>query len=62
MKQGRVIDLSESLALSGARVSHCHRVPLADSIILAVAQAFGAKLWTQDADFDGIPGVRFFQK
>lgn len=62
MKQARVIDLTESLALSAARLSHHHRIPLADSIILATAQAFDAELWTQDADFEGLPGVRFFEK
>ncbi|TLZ31546.1 MAG: type II toxin-antitoxin system VapC family toxin, partial [Gammaproteobacteria bacterium] len=33
-----------------------------DSIMLATAQRNGAVLWTQDADFEGLPGVRFFAK
>jgi predicted nucleic acid-binding protein len=35
---------------------------LADIIILATARAFEATIWTQDADFKEIPGVRFFSK
>ena len=35
---------------------------LADSIVYATAQAFGAVLWTQDEDFDGLPDVRYFRK
>jgi predicted nucleic acid-binding protein len=34
-------------------------LPMADSLILATARAHGATLWTQDADFDGVDGVRF---
>ena len=35
-------------------------LPLADSVILATARAHEATLWTQDADFEGIEGVRYF--
>ena len=31
-------------------------------VLLATAREFGAVLWTQDADFDGLDGVRFFPK
>jgi predicted nucleic acid-binding protein len=34
------------------------KLPLADSIILATARQFNAVLWTQDADFEKLPGVR----
>ena len=50
------------LALAAANVSAAHKLPMADSIIYATAQAFNATLWTQDADFDGLPGVRFFAR
>lgn len=36
----------------------CRLAP-ADSVIYASARAFGATLWTQDSDFDGLDGVRF---
>jgi len=35
---------------------------MADSIMLATAQRSGAILWTQDVDFEGLPGVRFLAK
>jgi toxin FitB len=59
MQQGSVVDLDARLALSAARVSLETRMPMADSIVLATARLHGATLWTQDADFDGIPGVRY---
>ena len=62
MQQGKVIELSAPLALAAARVSLQHRIPMADSIMLASARAYGATLWSQDADFDGIPGVKYVAK
>lgn len=62
MQQGRVIELSSPLALSAARLSLEHHLPMADSMILASARAHGATLWTQDSDFDGVPGVKYRAK
>ena len=62
MRMARRIDLDEQLAFEAATVSIQLRMPTADSIILATAQRFGATVWTQDADFEGKPGVKFFRK
>jgi predicted nucleic acid-binding protein len=59
MQQGRVVDLDGSLALSAARISADLKLPMADSLILATARAHGAVLWTQDADFASIIGVKY---
>ena len=45
--------------MDAARLSRAAKLPMADSIMLATARACGATLWTQDADFDGIPDVRY---
>ena len=62
MRQGRVVDLDAELALRAAQTGLSHKLPLADSIMLATARAHDATLWTQDADFEGIEGVRFRAK
>lgn len=62
MQQGRVIELSSSIALLAAKLSIDLKLPMADSIILATAQTHDAVLWTQDDDFEGLPGVRYFPK
>lgn len=62
MRQGRVVPLDDVLALDGARLSVEHRLPMADSIILATALAHKATLWTQDADFEHVPGVRYIAR
>ena len=59
MQQGSVVDLDARLALSAARVSVETRMPMADSVVLATARLHDATLWTQDADFEGLPGVRY---
>ena len=62
MQQGRVVELSASTALSAASISLEHKLPMADSLILATAREYDATLWTQDADFAGMPGVEYVTK
>ncbi len=62
MEQGRVVDLDRATALEAARLSNQHRIAMADSIMLATAQRHRATLWTQDADFDGLPGIKYYAK
>ena len=59
MQQGLVIDLTPVLALAAAHVSLEERIPMADSIMLATARAYGAVLWSQDADFEQVSGVKY---
>lgn len=58
MQRGRVIDLDSNLCLAAAG----NGLQMADSLIYATAQAFGATLWTQDAHFQKLPGIRYFAK
>ena len=62
MMQSRVVDLTAGLAIEAARVSIETGLAMADSIILATAQSEGATLWTQDADFAGLPKVEYRAK
>lgn len=59
MKQGRVVDLTEDIALSAALFSMKQKLPMADSLIFATAAAQGAVLWTQDDHFKGLPNVNY---
>jgi len=60
--QGRFVDLTSSLAIVAATVSHREKLPMADSIIIATARSENAVIWTQDADFERLPGVKFRAK
>ena len=62
MRQGRVVELSDTLALGAARLSVDLKLPLADSIILHTARVHGATLWTQDAHFETVAGVAFVRR
>jgi predicted nucleic acid-binding protein len=57
MEQGSVVDLDRATAIEAARLSILHRIAMPDSVMLATAQRHRATLWTQDSDFDGMPGV-----
>jgi toxin FitB len=62
MEQGKVIDLDRATALAAARLSIDHAIAMADSVMLATARRNGAILWTQDRDFEGVSGARFFPR
>jgi predicted nucleic acid-binding protein len=62
MERGLVAEVNAALALAAARLSVEHRLPMADSLILATARATDATLWTLDADFEGLPSVRYFPR
>jgi toxin FitB len=58
MRRGHVIGIDLTLAVAAVDTG----LPLADSLIYATAQAHNAALWTQDAHFEGLPGVKYFAK
>lgn len=59
MKQGRVVEVTEDLALKASLVSIKYQLPMADSLIWATTQKYEALLWTQDEHFRKLPGVKF---
>lgn len=62
MRQSAVAELDATLALRAAALGMRYKLPLADSIVYATAQAVDATVWTQDADFEGLKGVKFWRK
>ena len=62
MQQGTIVELDASTALLAARISSEQKLAMADSVMLATARTHHALLWTQDADFEGMNGVRFRRK
>ena len=62
MLQGRVVELSATLAIEAARLSLDIGLAMADAIILATARAEDAVLWTKDSHFEGLDNVEFHEK
>lgn len=62
LHQGRVLPVNEATAMLAARLSLEHKLPMADALIYATARSLGATVLTQDAHFQGLPGVSFVAK
>ena len=62
MERGDVVELDAALALTAARLGVTFRLPLADSVVYATGRHHDSLIWTQDADFEDLPGVRFTRK
>ena len=62
MQKGLVVDITTSIAINASKISLQHHLPMADSIILATAKTYNCVIWTQDSDFENLPGVHFFPK
>jgi predicted nucleic acid-binding protein len=59
MQRGSVVELDATMAMNAAKFGSELGLPLADSVILATARVHKAPVWTQDAHFKDLPGVRF---
>jgi len=62
MSYGRVIELDRKVAIDAAQLSLELKLAMADSIILATTREYGATLWTQDAHFKDVEGVKYIEK
>ena len=62
MRLGRVLDLTDARAVAASKISRLHGLAMADAAKYAHAREFDAVFWTQDIDYDGLPGVQYFPK
>ena len=62
MRLGRVLDLTDRRAVAASKIARQHRLALADAAMYSMALEHSATFWTQDIDYDGLPGVRYFKK
>ncbi len=62
MRLARVLDFTDPRAVAASRVSRQHRLALADAAMYSMAQEHGATFWTQDVDYQDLPGVQYFSK
>ena len=62
MSYGRLLELNRKIAMDAAHISLELKLAMADSIILATAREYDAMLWSQDAHFKGMAGVKYIEK
>ena len=59
MRYGRVLDLTDRRAIAASEAATQYGLALADAAIYSMALEYGATLWTQDVDYQGLPGVNY---
>jgi predicted nucleic acid-binding protein len=62
MQKATVVEMTSRLAMAAAKISLELSLSMADSMILATARIHNATLWTQDAHFKDLAGVKYFVK
>ncbi len=62
MMTATVVEITQEITLHAAHLSIDFKLPMADSIILAVARLNNAELWTQDEHFKGLDQVIYIEK
>jgi hypothetical protein len=62
MRRAPVIELNDERAIAASELSLKHGLAMADAAMYAIALEHKAVLWTQDADYQGLKGVKYFPK
>lgn len=62
LQKYQIESIDEGTAMAAAKISAEHKIPMADSMIYAVARKYKAVLWTQDEHLKGLPDVKYTRK
>ena len=62
MRLGRVLDITDRRAVAAADIAIRHPLAMADAMMYSMDLEHGAMFWTQDVDYQGLPGVHYFPK
>jgi predicted nucleic acid-binding protein len=59
MQSARILDLTTRRAIAASEAAQKHKLAMADAIMYSIAREFKATFWTQDVDYQGLPGVKY---
>ena len=62
MCRSTVIELTTARAIAASDSAQKHRLAMADAVMYSIAREFNATFWTQDVDYQDLPGVRYHAK
>lgn len=62
MRRVPIIDFTDARAIAAADLSSKYQLAMADAAMYAMALEHHATLWTQDVDYQGLVGVKYFPK
>lgn len=59
MQAATVIDLTAARAIAASEAAQHHKLAMADAVMYSIAREFKATFWTQDVDYQDLPGVQY---
>ena len=62
MRRGTLVELTAARAIAASETAQQHRLAMADAIMYSIAREFNATFWTQDIDYQGLPGVNYHSR
>ena len=62
MCRSTVIDLTAPRAIAASNIAQQHKLAMADAVMYSIAREFNATFWTQDVDYEHLPGVNYHAK
>ena len=62
MCRSAVVDLTRARAVAASETAQKHALAMADAVMYSIALEFGCTFWTQDLDYEGLPGVQYQPK
>ena len=62
MCRSTVIELTTARAIAASNVAQQYKLAMADAVMYSIALEFNATFWTQDVDYQNLPGVCYHAK
>ena len=62
MSRSTVVELTTARAIAASDIAQLHKLAMADAVMYSIAREFNATFWTQDADYQNLPGVSYHAK
>lgn len=62
MCRSAVVDMTRTRAVAASETAQKHALAMADAVMYSIALEFGCTFWTQDVDYEGLPGVEYQPK
>ena len=62
MRRGTVVELTAARAIAASSIAQEYKLAMADAVMYSIAREFNATFWTQDADYQDLPGVSYHAK
>lgn len=62
MRRATVVELTAARAIAASDMAQKYHLAMADAVMYSIAREFNATFWTQDIDYQNLPGVAYHPK